>query len=479
MKMIIGEGYADAASGEVIEVINPYDGTLLDTVPNATKEDIDQAVSIAVTAQKEWKMTPVYKRVELVKQFLKLVEENRDELAKTLSMESGKSITEVAVEMNNIFTAWNAFSEKAKHLYDNVIPAGLEANHDNNVVILKREPIGVVACIIPFNFPCNLFNQKVAPALLSGNAVIVKPASYNPLTVIKLVDLLRKAGFPAGVIQVVTGNGSKAGNYLCKHKDVAAVSLTGSTEVGIEVAERCAKTLKTVALELGGNDAFIVLEDADLELAVTEAANGRFFNAGQICCAPKRFFVHKSLYKEFTRKVTERVAAFKGGDPLDPDTKIGTVISEKAALEVERQIKLTVSQGGKLLLGGKRNGAFVEPTIIGDVPFVADIMHDMEVFGPVMPIASFETEDEVLAIANDTMYGLGGSVFTRDMKKAARFMNDLECGSVVINGSSYFRSFEMPFGGLKYSGVGCEGVYSTFDELTTIKCVALKSIYSY
>lgn len=479
MKMIIGEKYADASSGEVIEVRNPYNGTLIDTVPNATKEDVDLAVSVAVSAQKEWKKVPVYKRVELVKQFLNLVEENKDELAKTLSMESGKNITEVAVEMRNIFTAWNAFSEKAKHLYDSVIPAGLEANHDHNVVITKREPIGVVACIIPFNFPCNLFNQKVAPALLAGNTVIVKPASYNPLTVIKLVDLLRKAGVPAGVVQVITGNGSQAGNYLCEHKNIAAVSLTGSTEVGLEVAGKCAKTLKTVALELGGNDAFIVLEDADLELAVTEAANGRFFNAGQICCAPKRFFIHKSLYKEFVEKVTNRVSTFKGGDPLNPETKIGTVICEKAAMEIEQQIKHTVEQGGKILLGGKRNGAFVEPTIIADVPFQADILHDMEVFGPVMPITSFETEEEVLQIANDTMYGLGGSVFTRDMKKAAYFMNELECGSVVINGSSYFRSFEMPFGGWKYSGVGCEGVYSTFDELTTCKCITLKGIYSY
>lgn len=477
MKMIIGGNYVDSSSGEVIEVTNPYDGSLVDTVPSATKEDVDKAVDIAVAAQKEWKKVPVYKRVELVKKFLNLVEENRDDLAKTLSLESGKNITEVGVEMNNIFTAWNSFSEKIKHLYDTVIPAGLEFNHDKNVVITRREPIGVVACIVPFNFPCNLFNQKVAPALLAGNAAIVKPASNNPLTVIKMVDLLNKAGFPAGIVQVVTGSGSKVGNYLCQHEKVDVVSLTGSTEVGIDVAVNCAKTLKTVALELGGNDAFIVLEDADFELAVTEAVNGRFFNAGQICCAPKRFLVHKSLYNRFVEEVVDRISKFKAGNPLDKDTKIGTLISEKAAMDVENQIKMTVDQGGKIVLGGNRNGAFVEPTVIADVPFEADIMHDMEVFGPVMPIASFETEDEVLALANDTIYGLGGSVFTKDMKKAMRFTQDLECGSVVINGSSYFRSFEMPFGGQKYSGVGTEGVYSTFDELTTLKCITLKGLY--
>ena len=233
MKMIIGDRFADSSSGDVIEVTNPYDGTLVDTVPAASKDDIDRAVAEAVSAQKEWRKTPVYRRVELARRFLELVEENKEDLARTLSLESGKNITEVGVEMRNIFTAWNAFSEKAKHLYDTVIPAGLETGHDNNVVITRREPLGVVACIIPFNFPCNLFNQKVAPALLSGNAVIVKPASYNPLTVVKLCGLLREAGFPAGVVQVITGRGSVVGDYLCEHKDIAAVSLTGSTEVGI------------------------------------------------------------------------------------------------------------------------------------------------------------------------------------------------------------------------------------------------------
>lgn len=476
MKMIIGDRYADASSGEVIEVRNPYDGSLVDTVPSATKEDLDEAVRCAVNAQKQWKQVPVYQRVELVKKFLSLVDKNRDELAETLSLESGKNITEVQIEMNNIFTAWNAFSEKIKHKYDEVIPNGCEFGHDKNIVITRREPIGVVACIIPFNFPCNLFNQKVAPALLCGNAAIVKPATDNPLTVCKLVGLLREAGFPAGVVQVVTGRGSTVGNYLADHPQINAVSLTGSTEVGKTVAKTAAETLKSVALELGGNDAFIVLEDADFELAVTEAVNARFFNAGQICCAPKRFFIHQSLYQRFVEEVADRVSKFKAGNPLDKDTKIGTVISEKAAKTVEDQIQLTVRQGGQIVLGGHRKGAFVEPTIIKDVPVDADIMHNMEVFGPVMPIASFDDEGEVLKLANDTIYGLGGSVFTKDMKKAMHFVNEYECGSVVINGSSYFRSFEMPFGGYKQSGVGTEGVYSTFDELTTLKCIVLKGI---
>ena len=437
---------------------------------------LKRSVSAAKAAFPAWKKIPVYKRAQLVKNFLNLVDQNREELGKLLSLESGKNVSETKIEMNNIFTAWNAFVEKAKHLYDTVIPAGLEFNHDNNVVITRREPLGIVACIIPFNFPCNLFNQKVAPAVLAGNCVIVKPATDNPLTICRLVSLMREAGFPDGVVQVVTGRGSDIGDYLSTNKDIDAITLTGSTAVGIDVAQKASSSLKTIALELGGNDAFIVLEDADLELAINEAVNARFFNAGQICCAPKRFLIHRSLYEDFVTAVTERISKFKCGDPLSEDTKVGTVISEKAAKTVEDQINLTVKQGGKIVLGGNRQGAFVEPTVIRDVPFSADIMHDMEVFGPVMPIAAFDNEEEVLALANDTIYGLGGSVFTKDMKKAMKFTNELDCGSVVINGSSYFRSFEMPFSGFKYSGVGSEGVFSTFDELTQVKCITLKGI---
>lgn len=460
----------------MIKVTNPYNGEIVGEVEEYTDSMIGEVVDRAFAAQKDWKKVPVYKRVDFSLRFLELVKENREELKALLSSESGKNYSEVEIEMNNIFTSWRAFGEKAKHLYDEVIPAGLEAGHDRNVVITKREPVGVVAAIIPFNFPTNLFNQKVAPALLAGNTVIVKPASANPLTVIRLVELLHEAGFPEDVISVVTGSGSKIGKALCTNEKVALISLTGSTEVGVQVAKMAAEGLKETALELGGNDAFVVLKDADLDLAVSEAAGGRFFNAGQICCAPKRFLVHSSLYEDFITGVTERVSKIKRGELSDPDTKIGTLISENAAKTVEEQINKTVSEGGKVILGGNRDGAFVEPTIIRDVPHNAAIMHDMEVFGPVMPITSFETEDEALQLANDSIYGLGASVFTKDMKTAMRFTEAFESGSVVINGSSYFRSFEMPFGGAKMSGIGAEGVYSTFDEVTRRKCVVLKGI---
>ena len=477
MKMLIDGQYRDSSTGEIIKVNNPWTGELIDTVPAASAADVDEAVRAAARAQKSWRGVPVHERAAIAERFLTLVDRDRSELACLLSRETGKPIAQAQIEITNIFTAWKAFCEKAKHLYDGIIPAGEERSHEKNLVMMIREPLGVIACIIPFNFPCNLFDQKAAPAILAGNAAIIKPASDDPLTVCRLVGLLHEAGIPRGVIQTVTGRGSVAGTALACHPQVSAVSLTGSTDVGVRVAGMAASTLKSTALELGGNDAFIVLPDADLELAVNEAVTGRFFNAGQICCAPKRFLVHRSVYDAFTEAVISRTSAITPGDPADQKTALGTLISEKAARRVEEQIAQAIGEGACLACGGVREGAAMTPAVLTDVPHDAAIMHDMEVFGPVLPVTSFDTEEEALALANDTMYGLGASVFTSDMKKASRFARDLEAGSVVINGSSYFRSFEMPFGGLKMSGIGQEGVASTFDEMTSVKCVTLKGIF--
>ncbi|MBR3149562.1 MAG: aldehyde dehydrogenase, partial [Eubacterium sp.] len=439
MKMIINGKSVPSSNGIELDVYNPYSGEVVDTVPSASKEDIDLAAECAVKAQREWRKVPVHKRVELANKFLAIVRENKEELAQLLTAESGKPIRQSRIEINNIFISWKAFCEKAKHLYGSVIPAGQEQNHDGDIVFTTREPIGVVACVIPFNFPCNLFNQKVAPAILSGNAAIVKPSMENPLTVGKLVEYLNEAGIPAGVVQYVTGKGSEIGSFISENPKIDALTLTGSTAVGVQVAKSAASSLKTVALELGGNDAFVVLEDATLEQAVNEAVKTRYFNAGQICCAPKRFIIHKSLYKEFLNRCVEEASKFVIGAPTDENTDIGTLISEAAAEEVERQINLTVEQGAKLICGGDRNGAVMSFCILADVPYDADVMHDMEVFGPVMACTSFETEEEAIALANDTKYGLGASVFTNDMKKAVKFSSEFQAGAVVINGSSYFR----------------------------------------
>jgi succinate-semialdehyde dehydrogenase/glutarate-semialdehyde dehydrogenase len=476
MKMYINGQSVDASNNEVIDVINPATGAVVDTVPAATKEDVQLAIDKATEAQKIWKDVPVYQKVEIMYRFLELVEENKEDLAQTLSAETGKPIVEARAEIGNIPISFKAFSERAKHLYGETIPAGMEAGQDNHILITRREPIGVVACVIPFNFPCDLFDQKVAPALLAGNAAIVKPSTDNPLTLCKLTALLGEAGVTPGAIEIVTGRGSTVGTWLCENKGVKLITLTGSTDVGIETARRAADNLTHVALELGGNDAFIVLEDADVDLAVEELIWGRMYNTGQVCCASKRFLVHRSRVEEFTTKAVARIQQLKQGQPSDESTQIACLISEAAAIKVEKQINLTVEQGGKIVLGGTRDGAFIAPTVISDVPKTADVAIDMEIFGPVVPIITFDTVEEAIEIANSSKFGLCGCVFTENMKTAMKVCAALECGGTIINGASFFRSFEMPFGGYKYSGIGTEGVLSTFDEMTHTKTVVLKNI---
>ncbi len=476
MKMLIGGKAVDAADGASIDVINPATGTVVDTVPTATAEDVAKAVACAKEAQKEWAKIPVYQRVEIMYKFIDLVERDKEDLARTLSNETGKCISEARAEIGNIPIAFKAFSERAKHFYGQTIPEGMEAGQDNTVLIVKKEPLGVVAAVIPFNFPCDLFDQKVAPALLTGNACIVKPSTDNPLTLCKLSHLMHEAGVTPGAIEIVTGRGGTVGTALTTNPDVHLVTLTGSTEVGIETAGHCAKNLTHVALELGGNDAFIVMEDADVDLATDELIWGRMYNTGQVCCASKRFLVHKSRVEEFTKKAIEKISKINRADPATDEAEMGCLISEAAAVKVEKQVNLTVEQGGKILLGGKRNGAFYDPTVIGDVPKTADVAKDMEIFGPVVPIIAFETEEEAITIANASKFGLCGCVFSENMRTAARVANALECGGAVINGASFFRSFEMPFGGYKHSGIGTEGVMSTFNEMTHTKSIVLKNI---
>lgn len=476
MKMLIGGKAADAADGKTIDVINPATGKLVDTVPAATAEDVARAVACAKTAQKEWAKIPVYERVEIMYKFIELVERDKEDLARTLSEETGKCITEARAEIANIPVAFKAFSERAKHFYGHTIPEGMEAGQDKNILIIRKEPLGVVAAVIPFNFPCDLFDQKVAPALLTGNACIVKPSTDNPLTLCKLTHLMNEAGVTPGAIGIVTGRGPVVGTELTKNPDVHLVTLTGSTAVGIETAGYCAQNLTHVALELGGNDAFIVMDDADVDLATDELIWGRMYNTGQVCCASKRFLVHRSRLEEFTAKAIEKIKKINRADPATDEAEMGCLISEKAAVKVEEQVNKTVEQGGKILLGGKRNGAFYDPTVIGDVPKDADVAIDMEIFGPVVPIIAFDTEEEAVEIANRSVFGLCGCVFTKDMKRAARVANALECGGAVINGASFFRSFEMPFGGYKHSGIGTEGVFSTFDEMTHTKSIVLKNV---
>ncbi len=476
MKMIINGKKVDSVSGETFDVLAPATGKVIESVPKATAEDVEKAIDAAVAGQKVWEQVPISERAKVLYKFLDIVEQNKESLAQTLSAENGKPINEARAEIGNINIGFSGFIEHAKHYYGSIIPPGTEAGQESHMQLVTREPIGVVACIIPFNFPCDLYDQKVAPALMMGNAAIVLPSSDNPLTLMRLTEMLVEAGVPNGAIQCLTAPGAVKSTAVADPR-VHLVTLTGSTAVGIDTAKIAAGNLTHTALELGGNDAFILLEDGDVDLAVEEMVWGRMYNTGQVCCASKRFLIHNSLKDEFAKKCVERIKQMKVGMPDQEDTQIACLISEKAAIKVEKEVELTVQQGGKIILGGHRNGAFYEPTVIVDVPKTADVAKDMEIFGPVVPIIGFDTDEEAIEIANNSIFGLSSCVFSRDQKRAFKVAKAMEAGGAVINGASFFRAFEMPFGGWKHSGIGTEGVMSTFDEMTRVKNIVLKNIY--
>ena len=460
---------------QTLDIYNPYTGEIIDTVPKAGPEEIDAALDAAVRAQKEWALVPVYKRAEILMRFVELVKQNKQSLAETLCRDNGKPISQALGEIGNIPIVVPAFCEKAKHFDETVVPAGLEAGQEHSIQYVKREPVGVVACIIPFNFPSNLFCQKVMPSLLMGNAALVLPPSGNPLTLIRLCGLLREAGVPEGVIQWVVAPGAVK-EYAVRDKRTSFISLTGSTEIGVRVAQLAAENLTPCALELGGNDPFVVFEDADIDRAVGEVYPGRLVNSGQICCACKRFIVQRSVVEEFTSKTLAMVEALKIGDPMDPATEISCLINEDAAVTVERQVQDVLAAGGRLLAGGYRKGTHYAPTVITDVTSEMDIARDLEVFGPVIPIITFDTIEEAIEISNNSIYGLSSCVFTEDYRKIKRMCDAFEAGNVIVNSASRLRTFEMPFGGWKMSGVGTEGVMVTFNEVTKPKTIVLTNL---
>ena len=476
MKSLIGNKWCDSSDGKVIEVYNPATNELIDTVPSLTKEDVERAIDYADAHQKTWEAKSVIERCEVLSRFAELVEENKDELAILLSKETGKPIKEAYNEIANIQIGVPGYVEKVKHEYGNIVYRGTEKGQENTIQYTIQQPLGVVVAIIPFNFPSDIFINKVPPALLMGNAVILKPASVNPLTLTRYVELLVEAGVPAGIISVVHGSGSVVGKTLTSSKKVDMVSLTGSTAAGIDAAKNCAEHCAHSSLELGGNDAFILCADGDMDLAIEETVWGRLYNTGQVCCASKRFLVENSVKDEFIKKMVEKINSLKQGNPQDMSTDIGCLVSEEAAIEVERQVNETIKAGATLVCGGKRNGAFYEPTILDNVTPDMEVAKDMEIFGPVIPVIGFDSLDEAIEIANKSIYGLSGSIITKDISKAIKVSEAMECGGFVINGASFFRSFEQPFGGWKYSGIGNEGIMTTLKEMSRTKTVILKNI---
>ena len=330
-------------------------------------------------------------------------------------------------------------------------------------------PLGVVAAITPFNYPLNLTIHKIAPAIACKNTVIVKPPTEAPLTVMKFCELLDDE-FPDGVVNTITGYGSEVGDYLVTSQDVNKISFTGSVTTGLMISQKAG--MKKVTLELGGNDPMVVLKDADIDKAVTGVINGAFLNAGQVCMGVKRIIVEEDIADEFSQRLVDKTKKLVMGNPLNSETTLGTLINEKAAMQVEQTVNNAVNAGAKILTGGIRDGAFYEATVIDNVKADMDLVVN-ETFGPVAPIIRVDSVDEAIEVANDTEYGLQAGVFTNDYANAMRCANEIEAGTVFVNKQSTFRTDNMPFGGFKNSGVGKEGIKYAVDEMTKTKLIGL------
>lgn len=462
---------------ESIEVSNPSTKKIIGNVALATEKDADEAIKKANAVKKSWASTPVWRRGEILNRFADLVDDNRKDLASTLSLESGKPIDQAEGELTGVARIFRGFVEKARHVYGQNIPLDHQPGMENDVYLTRREPLGVIVGIIPFNYPADIFSHKAAPALATGNVIIVKPPRDTPLTILKLEGLLYESGLPENVLQVINGSGSTVGQKLVSSSDINAVSLTGGTDTGVSVASSAIKQLNRVALELGGNDPLIVFKDADIEEAIEHTLAGRIGMNGQTCIANKRLIVHRSRLEEFTNLLVERVKKLKIGDPLDRSVDVGPIINEEALQIVHEQVQHTIKQGARLLFGGEIvDNTWYLPTVLSEVKPNFDIAQDMEVFGPVFPILTFDADEEAVSIANNSCYGLNGALFTKDVNRAVNIGYQIESGIVSVNGASAYRPDVSYFGGYKMSGyTGNEGFIGAIEGMTQVKSVALRN----
>lgn len=465
---INGEWY-EAQSKAIFKIKNPYNQEVIGEVPDMNEKDTRQAIEAAHRAFGTWKTTTAYERSQLLRRWYDLILENIDDLATLLTLEQGKPLAEAKGEIKYgaSFVEW--FAEEGRRVYGDVIPTFAS---DKRVVAIKQ-PVGVVAAITPWNFPNAMITRKVAPALAAGCTVVIKPAEATPLSALALVVLAEQAGFPKGVINVVTGNNPAAiGEELTSNPLVRKLSFTGSTKVGKLLLKQCAATVKKVSMELGGNAPFIVFEDADIEEAVKGAIAAKYRNAGQTCICANRIYVQASIYDEFLERFKKAVKQLKVGNGMNDDVVVGPLINQEAIKKVNRLIKDALDKGANLLTGGKqKEGLLYEPTVLIDVKPAMSI-HKEEIFGPVAPVYRFETEEEAITIANNTEYGLAAYFYGRDYARIWRVAEALEYGMVGIN-TGAISTTVAPFGGVKESGFGREGSKYGIEEYIEIKYLCI------
>lgn len=466
MKMYVAGQWVDKP--KKIEVTNPFDGSVVDTVPQADKGDVDRALESATRGAKVMARLPGYERYKILKKAADLLEARVEEFGRTITLEEGKIIGEGRTEASRGVQTLTLSAEEAKRIHGETIPFDGAPGATRQFGFTLRVPCGVVVAISPFNFPLNLVCHKVGPALAAGNSVVIKPATDTPLSALKLTEILLEAGLPPEGIQCLTGHGGEIGDLLCADRRVRKITFTGSRDVGERICH--AAGIKRVTMELGSNSPIIVMPDADLEkVAVATAATG-YANAGQVCISTQRVITNRRIYSDFLDALKPKVAALTTGNPLDEKVKVGPMIREKDAIRVEAWVKEAVGSGARLVVGGERRGTIVQPAVVADVKPEMRISCD-ELFGPAVAVTPFDSIDEAIALANDSIYGLAAGIFTENLEWAIKFAREVQSGNLMINWGPQWRADLMPYGGLKDSGFGKEGPRYAVEEMTELKLV--------
>jgi glyceraldehyde-3-phosphate dehydrogenase (NADP+) len=466
MKMLIDGKWI--TKKETINVIDPFDNSLIDVVPKASEEDALKAIESAMRGFEIARKMTVFERANILFKTADYVEKNKEDFAKTISREGSKTIKEARKEANRCVNTLRISAEESKRILGETIPYDSFAGGENRVGYYYRMPIGIVLAITPFNDPLNLVAHKLGPAFAAGNSVILKPATVTPLSALKLAEAFLASGLPTECLQVITGNGNEIGPVLVKNDAIRMISFTGGLAAGKEITKIAG--IKKIGMELGSNSPVIVWNDTDLQMAVESCVSGAFWAAGQNCIGVQRIYIHHEIYKEFKKKFVELTKKYKIGNKLSDDCDMGPMITEKEAVRVELWVKEAVKMGATCLCGGKRKGAIMEPTVLENVPENAKI-HKDEVFGPTVNLYPVKTIDEAIEKANSLPFGLHAAVFTTNVNTALKVAYELECGGVMINDSTDYRLDSMPFGGIKNSGLGREGIKFSLQEMTEPKTV--------
>ena len=466
----VGGAWSDADGGATVEVTNPADGAVLGTVPDMGAAETRRAIEAADAAWGPWRARTAKDRAVVLRRWHELMLANTDDLAILMTAEQGKPMAESRGEIVYAASFIEWFAEEGKRVYGDTIP---QHGPDKRIVVLK-EPVGVVAAITPWNFPAAMITRKCAPALAAGCPVVIKPASATPFSALALAELGQRAGISAGVLNVITGSAPAIGGELTSNPTVRKLSFTGSTEIGKLLMEQCARTVKKVSMELGGNAPFIVFDDADLDAAVVGAMASKYRNTGQTCVCANRFLVQDGVYDDFAGRLAQSVSGLKVGNGLDGDFQQGPLINMAAVAKVEEHIADATAKGARVVIGGGRHdlgGTFFQPTVLTDVTPDMLVARE-ETFGPVAPLFRFDTDDEAIRLANDTEFGLAAYFYSRDIGRVWKVAEALEYGMVGIN-EGIISTEVAPFGGVKESGIGREGSKYGIDEFVEIKYLCM------